>query len=72
MDVENAANMLAGSILIMLALTIVVIGVVAINNIFSRFWKPVQWIKYDDLPPRFVTREELADHKETQEPKMTN
>ena len=58
MDVENAAGILAGSILTMLALIVVVIGIVAINNIISKYWKPIKWVKYD-MPPRFASQEEL-------------
>jgi hypothetical protein len=60
MDMDQAAVFLAGSILTMLGFVIVVVGIVIINNILNKYWKPVAWIKYD-LPPRFVTREELAE-----------
>jgi hypothetical protein len=59
MDMDQAAVFLAGSILTMLGFIVVVIGIVAINNILHKYWKPVAWIKYD-LPPRFITRAELA------------
>jgi hypothetical protein len=62
MDVGNAAGVLAGSILTCLAIIVMVITVVIINNIFSRYWKPVKWIKFED-PPRFITPEELKQHK---------
>jgi hypothetical protein len=62
MDVSNAANILAGSILIMLALTIIVIGIVAINNIFAKYWQPVQWMKMMNHP-MYITQD-LAEHKE--------
>jgi hypothetical protein len=75
MDVDNAAEILAGSILTGLALIIVVITVVIINNIFSKYWKPIKWIKYD-MPPRFASQEELdriaptlSEHKVSQETK---
>jgi hypothetical protein len=58
MDVDNAAEILAGSILTGLALVIVVITIVVINNIFSKYWKPIKWVKYD-MPPRFASQEEL-------------
>jgi hypothetical protein len=58
MDVDNAAGILAGSILTMLALIVVVIGIVAINNIISKYWRPIKWVKYD-MPPRFASQEEL-------------
>lgn len=62
MDVENAANMLAGSILTMLSLVIVVIGIVVINNIFHRYWKPVEWMKMLNHP-MYTTKEDLVEPK---------
>jgi len=59
MDVDNAAEILAGSILTGLALVIIVITIVVINNIFSKYWKPIKWVKYDNMPPRFASQEEL-------------
>jgi hypothetical protein len=74
MDVENAANILAGSILTGLAFIIAVVVIVIINNIFSKYWKPVQWIKYEDRFPsaRFVTEEELVKSGEKKEPTIVN
>ena len=64
MDVSNAANILAGSILVMLALVIIVIGIVAINNIFAKYWQPVQWMTMMNHP-MYVTREDpVVEHKE--------
>jgi hypothetical protein len=42
MEIAMAANFLAGSILMMLGLTVLIIGVVAINNILHKYWKPVK------------------------------
>jgi hypothetical protein len=42
MDMDQAAVFLAGSILTMLGLVVVVAGVVAVNNIIHRYWKPVR------------------------------
>jgi len=73
MDVENAANILAGSILTGLAFIIAVVVIVIINNIFSKYWKPVQWVKYEDrFLPRFATEEELAKSAEKKEPTIVN
>jgi len=64
MDVSNAANMLAGSILVMIALVVIVIGIVVINNIFHKYWQPVQWMKMMNHP-MYITREEpVVEHKE--------
>jgi hypothetical protein len=70
MDIDNAASMLAGSILTVLALIIVVVGIVVINNILNKYWKPVKIFTADSWnmnpPQRFVTDEEV---KKT-EPKL--
>lgn len=42
MEITMAANFLAGSVLMMLGLTVLIIGLVAINNILHKYWKPVK------------------------------
>jgi hypothetical protein len=69
MDMDQAAVFLGGSILTMLGFIIVVAGIVAINNIISRFWKPVRIFTPDSWtginpPHQFVNQEEL-NKKET-------
>jgi hypothetical protein len=64
MDVSNAANILAGSILVMLALVVIVMGIVVINNIFAKYWQPVKWMAMMNHP-MYVTREDpVVEHKE--------
>jgi len=68
MDMDQAAVFLGGSILTMLGFVVVVAGIVAINNIFSRFWKPVRIFTPDSWtginpPNQFVNQEQL-DKKE--------
>jgi hypothetical protein len=63
MDMEVAARVLGGSILTVLSFVVVVIGIVAINNIISKFWKPVRIFTSDSWnfnpPMRYATDEEL-------------
>ena len=59
MDVETAATVLAGSILTGMALIVAIITVVIINNIVSKYWKPIKFIRFDDRPARFMTEDEL-------------
>jgi hypothetical protein len=66
MDMDNAASILAGSILTGLAIIIGIATIVAINNILHRFWKPVNFGYFvprsmtdSSLPNRFATEEEL-------------
>lgn len=67
MDIDSSANFLVGSILTCLGLAIVGILIVFLNNIFSKYWKPVNWGSwvpkwvyeaYGQPPVRFMTKEE--------------
>ena len=42
MDMDTSATFLAGSILVMLGFIVILMGIVLINNIFHKFWKPVK------------------------------
>jgi hypothetical protein len=68
MNLEQASNFLAGGILTMLGFVMITIGIVVINNILHRYWKPVQLFKFLDhpYPPRFVAPEEDPDFKKKQ------
>ena len=41
MDMDQSAVFLAGSILTMLGFVIIATGIIVINNIASKYWKPV-------------------------------
>lgn len=57
---DHAAYFLAGSILYMLSAIVIVLGILAINNLFHRFWKPFTVWMTEDAP---------IDHKsKNQEP----
>lgn len=43
MDIDQAVNFLAGSILIGIGFIIICTVVIIINNLFSMFWKPIEW-----------------------------
>ena len=60
MTVDQAATFLVGSILTGLGFIIVFSVIIAINNLFHKYWKPVQIVKWYDAPPmRFATEEEV-------------
>jgi hypothetical protein len=58
MDMDQAAIFLAGSILTIMGFIVIVIGIVVINNIIHKYWKPVQIFKYLEFPPRFENQQE--------------
>ena len=64
MDMDQAAVFLAGSILTALGFIVVVAAIVAINNIISKYWKPVRIFSADSWnlnpPVRYATEDELA------------
>ena len=62
MTIESASNFFIGSILYMLAIVVIVVGITLINNILSKYWKPVKiWLPhYFNEPQRFATDEEVA------------
>jgi len=59
MEMKQAANFLGSSILIMLGIIIVIVGIVVINNILHKYWKPVNiftpesWRGFN--PPTIIT-----------------
>jgi hypothetical protein len=61
---DQAAVFLAGSILTALGFIVAVIGVVIINNIIHKYWKPVQIFTADSWnfnpPQRFAQPDELT------------
>ena len=70
MDMDQAAVFLAGSILTALGFVVVVMGIVVINNIISRYWKPIRIFTEDSWQSfggsaRFAEPQEI---EKTQEP----
>ena len=63
MDMDQAAVFLAGSVLTMIGFVVVVIGIVTINNIIHKYWKPLGWSLFptwaSQEPQRFASQEEL-------------
>ena len=61
---DQAAVFLAGSILTALGFIVVVAAIVAVNNIISKYWKPVRIFTSDSWnlnpPVRYATDDELA------------
>ena len=66
MDMDQAAVFLAGSILTMLGFVVVFAGIVAINNMLHKYWKPVRIFTADswNINPPLYTQEPIMN-KET-------
>jgi hypothetical protein len=60
MNMDQSAIWLAGSILFSLGFIVLIATAVVVNNILHKYWKPVQFFKWAEYPPRYATEEELA------------
>ena len=65
MDMDVAAEVLAGSILTGLSLIIFVSTVVVINNIIHRYWKPIQMFKFLEYPPSVQEESKITQSNDT-------
>lgn len=64
MDMDSMAVWLAGSVLFTLGIVTLVTGVIIINNLIHKYWKPITFVfvKDNGLFPhaRFATEEEMT------------
>jgi hypothetical protein len=68
MTIEQASTFLVGSILFGLAICVLSIAILVVNNMFSRFWKTVHWSKYEWLQTaRFATPEDQVPPRQAPE-----
>lgn len=65
MDMDQAAVWLAGSILTMLGFIVVIGGIIIINNILHKYWKPVKLFTFTEYPPHYTQQEEPRLNKES-------
>jgi len=69
MDMDQAAVFLAGSVLTALGFIVIIIGLVVVNNIISRYWKPIRiftedsWVGFTSSA-RFAEPPEIEKTKE--------
>jgi hypothetical protein len=68
MDMNQASVFLAGSILTMLGFIVVVAGVIVINNLIHKYWKPVKIFSHDSwfLNPPQAAVAQREDHERHQ------
>lgn len=71
MDMDQSAVFLAGAVLTMMGLVVIVAGLIVINNLLHKYWKPVQILTrdswslfghHDSNTYRFMTHEEAEAH----------
>ena len=55
MNIDQAAVFFTGSILTMMGFIVIVAGIIVINNLLHRYWKPVKFSEY--VGPRFIEQD---------------
>jgi len=70
MSMESAAIFMSASILITIGTVVIVMGIIIINNLFDRYWKPIKMFKYEYKPVYYRQDEPVAEVDKTVEPTM--
>lgn len=52
MDITSAGIFFVGTILYGMGIIILVTVLIIINNLFSKYWKPINLLKFTDFPPK--------------------
>ena len=47
MTMESAAIFMSASILVTLGFLVIVVGIIIVNNLIEKYWKPVRLFKYE-------------------------
>jgi hypothetical protein len=51
MTIDQSATFLVGSMLTVLGFIIVFAGIIVVNNLLARYWKPVKLWTFESYPP---------------------
>lgn len=70
MSMESAAVFMSASILITIGVIVIVLGIIIINNLFEKYWKPVKMFRYEYKQVFFRQDEPAVELDKTVEPKM--
>jgi len=70
MSMESAAIFMSASILMTIGIVVIVMGIIIVNNLFDRYWKPVKMFKYEYKPVYYRQDEPASEVDKTVEPTM--
>jgi len=67
MEMDKIATFFAGSILVTMGTVVIAAGIILINNLIYKHWKPVTWFKYQYKPVYFdpKTGEQMVKEEPT-------
>lgn len=69
MDMESAAVFMSASILIMMTFVVISVGIIVVNNLFHKYWKPINLFSSVHNNSRFATAAELDKIAPQMDPK---
>ena len=69
MEIQSAINFLVGSVLFSSGVIVLCGMIVALNNLFSKYWKPVKWTIFNPVEYRFIDPTAM---NEVQIPELTD
>jgi hypothetical protein len=65
MEIQSAISFVVGSILFSVGFLILSAMIVAVNNLFSKYWKPIKWQTYHPADFTVVDHETIEELKKT-------
>jgi hypothetical protein len=65
MDIQSAIHFVVGSILFSVGFLIIGALLIALNNMFSKYWKPVKWNIYSPQDYTVIDHETIEELKRT-------
>lgn len=61
MEINGAVVFLVGAVLVSFGLLIIGSLILALNNLFSKFWKPIRWAVYSPIEYKFIDSKTLKE-----------
>ena len=58
MDIDQSAIFFVGSILVCLGFVVIAITVLFLNNIYSKYWKPIEWRVFNMIDYNYQFQQE--------------
>ena len=65
MEIQSAINFVVGSILFSVGAIIIGAMVITLNNLFSKYWKPIKWQVYNTQDFTVVDHDTIEELKKT-------
>lgn len=69
MDIDQSAVFFVGAILTCLGFSVVAVTVLFLNNLFSKYWKPIEWRIIKEWDYRYAYQQEpVVEDKKDDKP----